>query len=211
MHLPDMQLLLIYGRLAWGIVLAALLISLIPRRIALSRPIVGALTIAMLALQALPGAASPTYSLALALQWPSGLLTGLCLAKLSTYKLGSPTPMIPPIMALLLALAGIVIYLDVFGLTALGLYYRGFGPHAAPAVGLLLAALAALAIARAKYRPQASAVLLAMMAFAILRLPTGNIWDALLDPLLWAWALVTLAGHGWQRIMDKRGALPQAA
>ena len=75
----------------------------------------------------------------------------------------------------------------------------------------LLAVLSALPIARAQYRPQASAVLLAMMAFAILRLPTGNIWDALLDPLLWAWAFITLAGNSWRRILGRRGKLPQAA
>jgi hypothetical protein len=34
-----------------------------------------------------------------------------------------------------------------------------------------------------------TALLAAVLLFSLLRLPTGNLWDALLDPLLWAWAL----------------------
>jgi hypothetical protein len=194
MHLPDLQLQIMYGRLAWGIVLAALLLSLWPRRFTLTRPVVAAITLGMIALQALPGAAAPAFSLALALHWPSSLLVGLCLAKL--YACGKDAPayvLMPTPLATVLALAGAVLYLDAFGLTALGLYYHGFGPYAAPALCLLLATGAALAIARHLYRPQAIAVLLATMSYAILRLPTGNLWDALLDPLLWGWALVALA------------------
>jgi hypothetical protein len=30
-----------------------------------------------------------------------------------------------------------------------------------------------------------------LLLFALLRLPTGNLWDALLDPLRWAWAVAS--------------------
>ena len=200
MHLPEMGLQFIYGRLAWGIVLAALFITLWPRRLALPGRAVGILAAGMVALQALPGAASPTYWLALAFQWPSGMLVGLCLAKLYLASAGEAGYRVLPIrLAMLIAALGIVLYIDAIGLVSLGLYYWGFGPYAAPLLALVLAAASAIAFARGMLRVPALALLLAMMSFTILRLPTGNIWDALLDPLLWGWALVSVARHALRR------------
>jgi hypothetical protein len=205
MHLPDLQLQFIYARLAWGIVLATLLIGLWPRRFALSRPMLIGIVVGMVGLQALPGSASPTYALGLAFQSPSGLLLGLCLAKLYLAAHNAAQREIMPLkLAFLLAGTGVILYLDAMGLIALGLYYWGFGPYAAPLASLLLAIGAAVAIARGRARPQAMALLVALMSFAILRLPTGNIWDALFDPLLWLWALWTLARHARQRWLGKR-------
>ena len=198
MNLPDLTLQLMYGRFAWGIVLATLLIALWPRRVALSRGAVAVMTLGMIALQALPGAASPAYWLGLAFQLPSCLLLGLCLAKL--YVGAAPRyPVMAPTLALPIALAGTVLYLDAMGLISIGLYYRGFGPKAAPLLAMLLATASAVAIARGKALSQSGALLLAMLGFTILRLPTGNIWDALLDPLLWGWALTALVRRGWRR------------
>lgn len=45
---------------------------------------------------------------------------------------------------------------------------------------------------RGRNRAQAGAALAAVLLFSLARLPTGNLWDALLDPLLWGWALATL-------------------
>ncbi len=194
MHLPDLGLQIIYGRLGWGIVLAALALALWPRRFALSPRAIGVLLAGMLAVQALPGAASPAYWLGLAFQYPSGLLVGLCLARL--YLAGaekSRAPVMPKAFAGLLAVAGVALYVDAFGLIPASLYYWGFGPNAAPLLALLLAAGSALAIVRDTWRVPACAVLFALVTFSVLRLPTGNVWDALLDPLLWGWALVSLA------------------
>lgn len=200
MHLPEMGLQFIYGRLAWGVVLAALFITLWPRRLTLPGRAVGILAAGMVALQALPGAASPTYWLALAFQWPSGMLLGLCLAKLYLASAGEAHYRVLPIrLAMLIAALGIVLYIDAIGLVSLGLYYWGFGPYAAPLLALVLAAASAVAFARGTLRVPALALLLAMMSFTILRLPTGNIWDALLDPLLWGWALVSIARHALRR------------
>jgi hypothetical protein len=205
MHLPDLGLQIIYGRLAWGIVLAALIVALWPRRFALSRTAVAILTLGMIALQALPGTASPTFQLALAFQVPSCLLVGLCLAQL--YLSGPERAVImPPRLAMLLAATGAVLYLDAMGLISVGLYYWGFGPNAAPVAAVLLAMGAALALALGKARPQAFALLLAMMSFSILRLSTGNIWDALLDPLLWCWALCALVLNALKNINTKEQA-----
>jgi hypothetical protein len=198
MHLPDLGLQFIYGRLAWGIVLAALVVALWPRRLALSGRAIALLLAGMVALQALPAAASPTYWLALAFQLPSGMLVGLCLAKLYLPREAGNSVM-PLKLAMLIAAAGIVLYIDAIGLISIGFYYWGFGPYAAPLFALLLAAGSAAAIARGKLPAPAFALLVAMMSFSILRLPTGNIWDALLDPLLWGWALAALAGNALRR------------
>lgn len=201
MNLPDLTLQLIYGRLAWGIVLATLLVALWPRRLGLSNFMVAIITAGMIALQVLPGPASPAYWLGLAFQLPSCLLVGMCCAKLYLAAPGMALreTVMAPALALLIAGAGTVLYLDAMGLISLGLYYWGFGPNAAPLMAVLLAAVGAAAIARGKARPQAYALLIGMLGFSILRLPTGNIWDALLDPLLWGWALVALVRSRWRR------------
>lgn len=201
MNLPDLTLQLIYGRMGWGIVLATLVFALWPRRFALTGGLVAIVTLGTIAVQALPGPASPAYWLGLAMQLPSALLVGLCLSRLYLAAAGA-TPVqsvMPPWLALSLALAGTILYLDAMGLISIGLYYWGFGPKAAPVLAMLLAAASAVAIARGKAQPQASALLIAMLGYTILRLPTGNIWDALLDPLLWGWALVALVRRGWRR------------
>lgn len=194
MHLPELGLQLFYGRLAWGVVLATLIVALWPRRYALSRGNTACILIGAIALQALAGEASPAYWLGLAWQWPSGLLLTLCLTKL---YFGARADVMAPALALPVAAAGAVLYIDAIGLSAVGFYYWGFGPYAAPVAALLLAVASALALVRGYRRPQAFAVLLALLGFALLRLPTGNIWDALLDPLLWGWALVSLARQRW--------------
>ena len=200
MHLPDLGLQIIYGRLAWGIVLAALLVALWPRRYALSPRTVGAVLLGMLALQALPNGAAPSFSLGLAFHWPSGMLVGLCLAKLYLAGAGEVRDAVmSTTLAIVIATSGTVLYLDAFGLISVGFYYWGFGPHAAPLIALLLAIGSGVAIIRGKARVQAVALLLALMSFTVLRLPTGNLIDALLDPLLWGWALVSLAVHALRR------------
>ena len=207
MHLPELEWQTMYARLAWGVVLAALLMTLCPRRFALSRRAVGVLLAGMIALQALPGAASPSYWLGLAFLCPSGLLVGLCLARL--YLGGADQAhgrVMPNKLALLLAVTGGALYLDAMGLISAGFYYWGFGPNAAPLLALLLAVGSALAIFRDTCRLQACALLLAVIGFTVLRLPTGNLWDALLDPLLWGWALVSLARQALRKTPQLQGS-----
>jgi hypothetical protein len=97
-------------------------------------------------------------------------------------------------LALGLAIVGAVLYVDTVGWFGMGLYVRGFGPEAAFA-GLLVGAAAVLAIATDQSRSAGFAVLLALMVFALCRLPTGNVWDAVLDPLLWVWAIFSLVAR----------------
>ena len=45
---------------------------------------------------------------------------------------------------------------------------------------------------RGHARGSAASLLGAFALFSLLRLPSGNLWDAVIDPLLWAWAVVAL-------------------
>lgn len=203
MNLPDLPLQLLYGRLGWALVLAALLLALLPTMLAarrgrhasanLAKPRWrSTLTVvaAMLVLMALPGEASPAFWLVLAFQQPSGLMVGFSVVSLCARWRAQPVRFVlPPGLALILAVTGLVMYLDIFGVLTLGLYYGGFHPVASP----LLACGAAVGCAVLAWRGEpagpSAAMLIAVLLFSLLRLPTGNLWDALLDPLLWAWAL----------------------
>lgn len=205
MSLPDLALQIIYGRLAWALVVAALLLALLPRFFPNKFPPPGrratALTVlASLALMALPGPLSPAYSLILVFQYPSGLMLGCCAVSLLARWRGREVRFaLRPGLALVLSLAGLVLYLDAFGVLALGLYYGGFGPLGAPLLACAIGAGCALAIVRRQASGTAAALLIGVMLFSLARLPTGNLWDALLDPLLWAWALGSLAAAALRR------------
>ena len=194
MDLPALDWQFLYGRLSWSIVLATAVAALLPLALRRSRPVIlGLLALAGLVM-ALPNEASPAYWLVLAFQWPSGILLGLCLLKLSRAwpAAHAVTPM-PASMAAVIAMAGAALYLDAIGLLSLGMYYWGFGPFAAPLFALAAIAGCALAAVLGRARPHALVAVGALALFSILRLPTGNLWDALLDPLLWGWAVGSLA------------------
>ena len=187
MSLPDLALQIVYGRLAWALVIAAIVLAVLPNVRQRSKLAIVGVT---LVLMALPGAASPAYWLTLAFQYPSGLLTGFSLMALRARWYGRRARYtMPGGLAVGLAAVGLVLYLDTFGILALGLYYGGFSPVASP----LLACAAAIGFAVKAWRGQAAgpsaAMLIAVLLFSLLRLPTGNLWDALLDPILWSWAL----------------------
>jgi hypothetical protein len=197
MTLPDLAWQIAYGRLAWTIVLAALLLALWPRRWPLPRAaclvVPGAIGLWM----ALPGGASPAWWLGLALQYPSGLLVALCVLSLAArWQGGAPRALLPAWMAATVAIAGTALYLDAIGWLAQGFYYAGFGPLAAPALALIGMAGCALAAVRGRDGRHHLALLGALLLFSLCRLPTGNLWDAVLDPLLWIWALASLARRG---------------
>lgn len=213
MSLPELSLQFTYARLAWALVLAALLVGLWPASRRLPRPALGAIGAACLLLMALPGPASPAWHLGLAFQYPSGLLAALCLVRLHgrwrAHAAPGPAPgpaTLPLPLAAPLALAGVLLYLDAFGLVAGGYYYAGFGPLAALGA-VLLAAGCAAALARGRHPSQAVAVLGALLLFSVARLPSGNLWDALIDPLLWGWALAALV-RAALRAHRGRGAHP---
>ena len=213
MDLPALDLQFSYGRLAWTFVIATVVAGLLPAAVRRSRPVICGLLLATAALMALPNGASPAYWLILAFQLPSGVLLGICLLKLTTAWSGSPVLTgMPTNIAAAIALAGAALYLDAIGVLSLGLYYWGFGPYGAPLVALAAAALCAIAAIVGRGRPYALVAVGALALFSILRLPTGNLWDALLDPLLWGWAVGSLGIKCVKWIARKvRGATQQSS
>ncbi len=212
MVLPELSWQFLYGRLAWALVLAAIVASAWPGAWRMPRRVLAAIVAAGVVLVALPGEASSAWHLGLAFQYPSGLLLGLCVAGLLRRWHGHAAsgPLLPVRAAAFIAVIGAVLYLDAFGLLSRGYYYAGFGPNAAPLAAVLLAAACAFAIARGSAREQGAALLGACALFTLARLPSGNLWDAVLDPLLWAWALATLLVAAVRRLRRVRASLPQA-
>lgn len=208
MTLPELALQNLYGELAWAVAAATLVFGALPERLQRSRRVaVHVLAIAML-LMLLPGQLSPSYWIVLAFQWPSALLVGLCLLKLAKPWLPHDAParspaLLPLPLAATIALFGAALYMDALGLLSLGLYYWGFGPQGAPLLALVGAAVCAAGIVHGRWRGLCAAALGALILFSVLRLPTGNLWDALLDPFLWLWAVASLASRCWQRAVSK--------
>jgi len=193
MTLPDLASQIVYGRIGWAIVAATVVCALWRGAAPLSRPRLAAIMAGAMALMALPGNLSPVWYLGLAFQYPSGLLVGCCLVRLAERWSGNRrSGAMPPSLAGVLAVAGTMLYLDAVGFLTSGYYYAGFGGMLAPVVAVIMAGACVLAIVRGHARGTSAAVLCAVALFSVLRLPSGNLWDALLDPLLFGWAIVTL-------------------
>ena len=200
MTLPDLASQIVYGRIGWAIVAATVACALWRGATPLARIGVAAIMAGALALMALPGNLSPAWYLGLAFQYPSGLLVGCCLVRLTERWNGARrSEAMPPALAGVLAVAGTLLYLDAVGFLTSGYYYAGFGGILAPLVAVILAGACALAIVRNQARGIAAAVLGAVVLFSVLRLPSGNLWDALLDPLLFGWAIVALLAGALRR------------
>ena len=235
MSLPDLALQIVYGRLAWALVAAAMLLAILPvlkpallstwlsklspkqspavfalrpRRSMANAAFVPGVVIATVVLMALPDAASPAYWLTLVFQYPSALLVGFSLVSLHARWQGRPVRLVMPAgLAVPLVVAGLVLYLDAFGVLALGLYSGGFGAVAAPLAACSVAIACAVAIVRGRAVAGATALLVAVLLFSVLRLPSGNLWDALLDPLLWSWALGSMVVAMFRQRAARRAEL----
>jgi hypothetical protein len=220
MTLPDLATQAVYARCAWGVVLAAVVVALVRTRVpAMLRTPMHAgsttarlllLVAACLAVMWLPGAASPAYWLGLGFQSPSALLLALCAVALVRRVAApsvAPTPLLGTVPAAVLAVLGAALYADAVGWLAWGLYAVGFAPLAGPAATVTMALLAALWVATGRQRDTGIALLAAAAVFAFWRLPSGNPFDMLIDPLLWGWALVAL----WRRQRVVRAAAASAS
>ncbi len=105
----------------------------------------------------------------------------------------APTPAAAPpgarhgdwILALLGVLLGWVLLLDTLALLPLQVYAWGFSA-AAVALALVVAALPwVFSRPDAAAQPWLAVVPLALLLFVATHLPSGNVWDVLLDPWLW--------------------------
>lgn len=150
----------------------------------------------------LPGPLSPAYWLGLAFGMPSlaSLLLGAWLLRQRLISAAPGLALLPTGWLLAAVLLGYALLLDTFALLPLQLYAWGFSPLAL----LVLLALSLWAwLVQAPMATGSHAALwcapLALLLFAATRLPTGNVWDALLDPWLWLLLQALLLRRLWQR------------
>ena len=204
---PSLSALSFGMHLGWALALGAGSAFLL-RNFNITTRITLALVIVLLCL--LPSEWSPSWWLGLAFQTPSLTLQGLCglyLYQQLFLQAGAEVPLPdsstptarttwPLGLLLVVIITGWVFALDTFAFFDISLYAIGFTPYAVLAA-LFFACLLQLISARSghgqptrHYRELAAIVLIAIVVHLLLRLPTGNMWDALLDPWLW------LIAHG---------------
>jgi hypothetical protein len=137
----------------------------------------------------LPDGASPAYWLGLAFQTPSLMSTVICLAWVlnrvkyeqspAHWMARSPARAIK-ILTMFGVVLGWVLLLDTLAWLPVSVYRWGFSSVAFGAVAVLATLLWLM------MRSAGSVMLLIVLTlFVLSRLPTGNVWDALLDPWLW--------------------------
>ncbi len=206
-------------RLGWSLVLAWLSLVVVvwcwPRGRAHRQ------TLACVALTAavsawLPGPYGSAYWLALVFQAPSTMAVSLCAWLLWQRLRGTAdadrsagTNHVMLAWAAMGALLGWCLLLDSFALLPCALYAWGFSPAASGLVLLVLllpwiwrgVAAPGHAAAKAGYLAP-----ICLLVFALWRLPTGNVWDAVLDPLLWLALHAYLWLHTRARRMFRLGA-----
>ena len=210
MTLPELALQVGYGRIGWAIVASAAVIHLWPAARTLTRRHIALVLALALTAAALPGQASFAYWLGLACQYPSGLLVGCCAATIWWRMSGEPAPyQLPLSLVIALPPLGALLYLDAIGLLTRGYFFWGFSEVAAPLLALLGSVACVVSIAMRGARPATLALFISLSLFTLLRLPSGNLWDALLDPLLWGWSCVALVSLV-RRKLARRSAVDSA-
>lgn len=156
-----------------------------------------------------PGPYSPAYWLGLAFQAPSiaGVLVcdALLRARFFSTRTGMPSSAATHRVTLALALVGMVagwaLLLDTFALLPWQLYSWGFS---AAAVGTLMVLVLlpwlVVSVPNSSRSTRLWIAPVAVVAFAATRLPSGNVWDALLDPWLWVALHVYVLRAVWRRL-----------
>ena len=184
--LPSLWLMQLWLPLGWAVVLAALVV-LVCTRYTRRRGVVWSLPLPIALWTLLPGEVSPAYWLGLAFQAPSIMLVLLCAWAAWRALQGGGVMARPGKPVVTLALVAVVLgwflLLDTLAQLPVGLYALGFGAPALAVVALV--SFLPLLQADAAKRVSSWLAPLAVLLFVLLRLPTGNVWDAVLDPWLW--------------------------
>jgi len=195
--------------LGWAVVLAWMGVWL-TRRCHPTLRIAVATALALWA--ALPGPVSLTYWLGLAFQAPSLTAVLWCgfLLQRDLWPRRQAGHIVPDGASpwdcgwvLGGVLLGYLMLLDTFAVLPVALYAWGFSPLAM-VLTLLLCLLPW--VRRVPLAPAAPVSLsqyllpAVVMLFVLTRLPTGNLWDALLDPWLWVALHLVLARALWRRL-----------
>lgn len=160
-----------------------------------------------------PASASPTYWLGLAFQAPSLMAVLLCTLWLFSVARHPQRRNAPDLAAATTALVlgvvlGWILLLDTLAWWPVSVYSWGFSSAALGAVALLAVVVGAFGAFGAGFGPWAArtqtsaVVVLAVLGlFVWSRWPSGNLWDALLDPWLWGamqWAVFRAGLRRWR-------------
>lgn len=214
MNLPALLLQHIWLHLAWASVLGAVFLGVWSDRWEAHDWVKWGLLVALVVGVVAPWQGSPVAALGLAFQSPSVLFAVLCassmvraIAQSWPRREAHADPAVPArrdqalpfALAVAIAFAGALLYADTLSPLALNIYALGAEPTAGAvlATGVSLAAWW-LAWREARWGAGA-AVLSALLVFSATHLPTGNFWDAVLDPWLWLWSMGRLLGFVYQR------------
>lgn len=177
--------------LGWGVVLAwagAALAQALPRR---GRLAVAALLFAWCWV---PGPLAPVHWLGLAFQMPSNSTVLLCAVLLQAQCFPAAQGLVPEPravhrgvlwLAALGVVAGWLLLLDTLAWLPVPWYAWGFSPLASGLVWLVTVLPWVLGPGPQSLGRVGWVAPLAVVVFVVLRLPTGNVWDAVLDPWLW--------------------------
>ena len=208
--LPGASVLWLALHLGWAIVLGSAVRFLAARFIPRYQ---SALAMLVLVWALVPGELSPAFWLGLAFQSPSAMTVLLCMGWLqqqfrrasvdAALNAATDARSLQWLLAAGVVL-GWILLLDTLAVFSVSIYAWGFSVSAV-IVALVLAALFWL-----QQGSRASALPLCVLAlFVITRLPSGNLWDALLDPLLWL-ALQAIWLISVARRLRQARCLPQA-
>ena len=216
--LPTAGAMQVWLHLGWGVVLAWLGACLAGWLFAEHKHDVQVKWVTALALAAwawVPGPGGAAYWLGLAFQAPSATSVLMCAALLAMrlrvtgsnratrlfYDTARSLGGTALWLAWMGALLGWALLLDSFAVLPLQLYAWGFSPAALFLV--IVMALLPWAVGCSNSGSGLVApgfvVPVAALVFVVWRLPSGNVWDAILDP--WAWLMLQgwLLGDGWNR------------
>ena len=191
-QLPSLWMMQVWLNMGWAVVTAWLGGALVQRWIG-RRPLVVFAAMVCVLWAWLPSSYASSYWLGLAFQMPSIATVLLCAALLWNLFLdaGSQTPDLHgrksyPVArgwAMVGVLCSVCLALDAFAVFPASIYAWGFSGAAV----VVAMALSLLPWVVWRNQPRSAAHWIAPLAiawFVVLRLPTGNLWDALLDPWL---------------------------
>lgn len=193
-QLPSLTALSLARHIGWAVVLACVVrrgwfgLGWLPNRWR------AALACAVALAALVPGPLGLTYWLSLAFQVPSLMTVGLamwCLMPQSQHALPNRRVLAASLAAVAL---GWVLLLDTLAMLPLFIYPWGYGNTAVAAAALT----SCLLWASPATRGLGGWGVVLVAVFALTHLPSGNLWDALIDPWLWLVAHGVLVRAAWR-------------
>lgn len=207
--LPQLYLERLYLSFGWGLVLAGFALWFVQRAAPSHAQVGKGMAVSLLLWCLWPGPWSPSYWLGLAFRAPSLLTAVLCLVWLvSQFKpaaLHVPDAMTLRPWAWAPVALGWLLLLDTLAVWPVSLYALGFAPLTVGVVALLCLLPWLLNPGQQGVGPGAALMGFVLLLYVGLRLPSGNLWDALLDPWLWVVLQVDWARQVLRRWIHRPG------